>query len=110
MVVVRHGMAQMVRQILNQIQDVKSWIKADWTANPWRLTAETYNAFTALSTAVIFAIMAPNVPYEITYPLWLTGTFLMIFCGISRGSFGMVVMSVVMTIIDTYGYIRFLLQ
>jgi hypothetical protein len=34
----------------------------------------------------------------------------MIFCGISRGSFGMVVMSVVMTIIDTFGYIRFLLQ
>ena len=100
----------MIQTILNHSKSAKEWIKADWNANPWRLTAETYNAFTALATAVIFAFMAPNVPYEITYPLWLSGTFLMIFCGISRGSFGMVVMSVVMTIIDTYGYIRFLLQ
>jgi hypothetical protein len=85
------------------------WVKEDWKSNPWRLSAETYNAFTALATALIFAFMAPDVPYNITYPLWLSGTFLMIFCGISRGSFGIVVMSIVMTIIDTFGYIRFLL-
>jgi len=85
------------------------WVKEDWKSNPWRLSAETYNAFTALATAIIFALMAPDVPYNITYPLWLSGTFLMIFCGISRGSFGIVVMSIVMTIIDTFGYIRFLL-
>lgn len=84
------------------------WIKSDWESNPWRLSAEIYNAFTALATAIIFAQMAPNVPYEITYPLWLSGTFLMVFCGYSRGSLGIVVMSVVMTIIDIYGYIRFL--
>jgi hypothetical protein len=97
-------------QLRKQLAGVISWVKADWYANPWRLTAETYNAFTALATAIIFAFMAPDVPYGITYPLWLSGTFLMIFCGISRGSVGMVVMSVVMTIIDTFGYIRFLLQ
>lgn len=100
----------MIQTIQHHFNLTKKWIVADWEANPWRLSAETYNAFTALATAIIFALMAPNVPYEITYPLWLSGTFLMIFCGISRGSFGMVVMSVVMTIIDTYGYIRFLLQ
>jgi hypothetical protein len=100
----------MIQTILHHSKNAKEWIKADWDANPWRLTAETYNAFTALATAIIFAFLAPDVPYGITYPLWLSGTFLMIFCGISRGSFGMVVMSVVMTIIDTFGYIRFLLQ
>ena len=92
------------------VSNTINWIKSDWHENPLRLAAETYNAFTALATAVIFAQMAPNVPYGITYPLWLSGTALMIFCGFSRGSFGMVVMSVIMTIIDTYGYIRFLLQ
>lgn len=100
----------MLQQLQTQLNNTADWIRADWTSNPLRLLAETYNAFTALATAVIFALMAPNVPYEITYPLWLSGTFLMIFCGISRGSFGVVVMSVIMTIIDTYGYIRFLLQ
>ena len=100
----------MLQQLQTQLNNTADWIRADWNSNPLRLLAETYNAFTALSTAVIFALMAPNVPYEITYPLWLSGTFLMIFCGISRGSFGVVVMSVIMTVIDTYGYIRFLLQ
>lgn len=100
----------MIQTILHHSKIAKEWVRADWDANPWRLSAETYNALTALVTAIIFAFMAPNVPYGITYPLWLSGTFLMIFCGISRGSFGMVVMSVVMTIIDTFGYIRFLLQ
>ena len=54
--------------------------------------------------------MAPNVPYAITYPLWLSGTAIMIFCGLSRNSFGIVSMSIVMTIIDTVGYARFLLD
>jgi hypothetical protein len=93
---------------MNFLNTTMEWVKRDWTENPWRLAAETYNAFTALATAIIFALMAPNVPYEITYPLWLSGTFLMIFCGISRGSVGIVTMSVVMTIIDAFGYVRFL--
>lgn len=71
---------------------------------------ETYNAITALATALIFAFMAPDVPYGITYPLWLSGTVIMIFCGMSRNSFGIVSMSIVMTIIDTVGYARFLLD
>ena len=92
------------------IETTIEWIKQDWRSNPWRLSAETYNAFTALATAIIFATMAPNVPYLITYPLWLSGTFLMIFCGISRGSVGLVTMSVVMTIIDAVGYVRLLMS
>ena len=92
------------------IANISNWVKSDWNENPWRLIAETYNGCTALTTAIIFALMAPNVPYGITYPLWLSGTFLMIFCGLSRGSVGLVAMSVVMTVIDTFGYIRFLLQ
>jgi hypothetical protein len=95
---------------MKYINNTLEWIKQDWRSNPWRLSAETYNAFTALATAIIFATMAPNVPYLITYPLWLSGTFLMIFCGISRGSVGMVTMSVVMTIIDAVGYARLLMS
>lgn len=85
------------------------YIRQDWSSHPWRFVAETYNAFTALATAIIFAFMAPDVPYGLTYPLWLSGTILMIFCGISRNSTGIVVMSILMTIIDVVGYARFLL-
>ena len=94
---------------MNSIKQVCGWVKEDFQAHPARFLAETYNAFTALATAIIFALMAPNVPYGVTYPLWLSGTILMIFCGISRNSTGIVVMSTMMTIIDVFGYIRFLL-
>lgn len=88
----------------------RNYIQQDWHSNPWRLMGETYNAVTALATALIFAFMAPHVPYGVTYPLWLSGTTIMIFCGMSRGSFGIVSMSITMTIIDTVGYARFLLN
>lgn len=94
---------------MNALLRAWGWICEDFRDHPWRFLAETYNAFTALSTALIFAFMAPHVPYGVTYPLWLSGTILMIFCGISRRSTGIVVMSTVMTLIDTFGYIRFLL-
>lgn len=88
----------------------REYILTDWHSNPWRLLGETYNAITALATALIFAFMAPNVPYGITYPLWLSGTTIMVFCGLSRNSFGIVSMSMTMTVIDTVGYARFLLN
>lgn len=94
---------------MNRIKEAWRWVREDFSAHPARFAAETYNAFTALATAIIFALMAPNVPYGITYPLWLSGTILMIFCGISRNSTGIVVMSVMMTVIDVFGYVRFLL-
>lgn len=91
-------------------QATKQYVSEDWRSNPWRLAGETYNAVTALATAVIFATMVPHVPYGITYPLWLSGTVIMIFCGVSRGSVGIVSMSVILTVIDTVGYVRFLLN
>ena len=94
---------------MNKIGQALAWIREDFRAHPARFIAETYNAFTALATAIIFALMAPNVPYSVTYPLWLSGTILMIFCGISRKSTGIVVMSTMMTVIDAFGYARFLL-
>jgi hypothetical protein len=91
-------------------ETVKDFVVNDWHSHPWRFVAESWNMLTALSTAVLFAVMAPNIPFHITYPLWLSGTILAIFTCRSRGSSGGVAMAVVMTVIDTLGYIRFLLN
>ena len=45
----------MIQTIQRHFNNTKKWVVADWQANPWRLAAETYNAFTALATALIFA-------------------------------------------------------
>jgi hypothetical protein len=92
------------------LQTTVQWIKNDWHSNPWRLACETWNCVATLTAAIIFALTAPNVPFLWTYPIWLSGTILMIFCGISRGSMGIVVLSICMTIIDLSGYIRLLLE
>ena len=98
----------MKKSLITLCQRTAEFIVADWRSHPWRFAAESYNMTTALSTAILFAIMAPNIPFGITYPLWLSGTILAIFTCRSRGSTGGVAMAVVMTVIDTLGYIRFL--
>ena len=100
----------MLLQIQTQINNAKEWIIADWHANPWRLAAETWNWISCLIAASIFALTAPNVPFMITYPVWLSGTILNIFCAYSRNSFGTLMMAISMTIIDVYGFIRLILQ
>jgi hypothetical protein len=99
-----------LQQILNQTQNIKEWVKADWEANPWRLAAETWNWISCLIAATIFALTAPDVPFMITYPIWLSGTILNIFCAYSRNSFGTLMMAISMTIIDVYGFVRLILQ
>jgi hypothetical protein len=93
-----------------KIQATIDWIKADWHANPWRLAAETWNWISCLIAAAVFALTAPDVPFLWTYPIWLSGTILNIFCAYSRNSFGTLMMAISMTIIDLAGYIRLLLQ
>jgi hypothetical protein len=94
----------------NQFNQFCQFVRNDFASHPWRFAAETWNWISGLIAAVIFAITAPNVPFLITYPVWLSGTILNIFCARSRGSFGVMMMAVSMTIIDIYGFTRVLLQ
>jgi len=88
--------------------ELAGFIKADWQSHPWRLTGECYNWFVSVVTAVIFAVTVPNVPLLMLYPLWLSGLIIMCFCARSRGSFGLLMGCVSMTVIDIIGYARLL--
>lgn len=94
----------------NQLIRVYDFVRRDFNSHPWRFVAETWNWASGLIAAIIFAVTAPNVPFLITYPVWLSGTILNIFCARSRGSFGVMMMAISMTIIDIYGFTRILLQ
>jgi hypothetical protein len=92
----------------DQFNQLYQFIRNDFHSHPWRFAAETWNWISCLIAAVIFALTAPNVPFLITYPVWLSGTILNIFCARSRGSFGTMMMAITMTIIDLFGLFRLL--
>ena len=91
-----------------KLKELLVFIKADWNSHPWRLAGECYNWFVSVVTAVIFAVTVPNVPLLMLYPLWLSGLIIMCFCARSRGSFGLLMGCLSMTVIDIIGYARLL--
>lgn len=87
-----------------------NYIKDDWKSHPVRLILETINWFGTVALGLIVAITVPNVPFGITYPIWLVLMVIGMFSAISRGSSGLFLASLSMFIIDIFGYVRFLLQ
>lgn len=94
----------------DQFTQLWLFIQTDFHSHPLRFTAEAWNWFSAIAAAIIFALTAPNVPFLVTYPLWMSGTLLNVLCARSRGSFGTMMMAISMTIIDVYGLTRLLLN
>lgn len=84
------------------------FLQADWKSDPLRLTLETVNWALNLAIALIFAITIPNVPLLIVYPIFFVALSISIYSAISRGSFGLLITSITLYIIDIIGFIRLL--
>jgi len=84
------------------------FLQADWQSNPLRLALETVNWALNLAIALIFAITIPNVPLLIVYPIFFAALSISIYTAISRGSFGLLITSITLYIIDIIGFIRLL--
>jgi hypothetical protein len=85
------------------------FIRKDWRHNSIRLILETINWLLNLSIALIFAITVPNVPLLIIYPIFFVALSISIYSSISRGSFGLLLTSITLLVIDFIGYIRLLI-
>jgi hypothetical protein len=86
------------------------FIKRDWHSHPLRLCLEVLNWFLNLVVVVTFAWTVPNVPFLIVYPLFFCCLSISIYSAWSRGSFGLLMTSVTILIIDMVGYFKLLLQ
>jgi hypothetical protein len=89
-------------------QKTLEFLQADWKSNPLRLTLETVNWALNLAIALIFAITIPDVPLLIVYPIFFVALSISIYSAISRGSFGLLITSITLYIIDIIGFIRLL--
>ncbi len=82
----------------------------DWTANKWRVLGECYNWFASIACSIILAITVTNPLFHVLYPLWLSGCTVAAICSYSRGSFGQTSMYIMLTVIDIYGYTKYILS
>jgi hypothetical protein len=89
-------------------QKTLKFLRDDWKSDPLRLTLETVNWALNLAIALIFAITIPNVPLLIVYPIFFVALSISIYSAISRGSFGLLITSITLYIIDIIGFIRLL--
>jgi len=86
-----------------------NFIRDDWHSHPGRLILETVNWALNFVIAMTFTLTVPNVPLLIVYPLFFTALSISIYSAISRGSFGLLITSLTIFIIDLVGYYRLLM-
>jgi hypothetical protein len=84
------------------------WIKDDWKSNKIRFILEVFAWAASIWCAIVFAISVPVVPFHILYPIWISGCAIYCWAAYTRRSFGMVANYMLLTCIDTVGYIRYL--
>jgi hypothetical protein len=85
------------------------FIRHDWHSHPVRLILETVNWALNFVIAMLFTLTVPDVPLLIIYPLFFTALIISMYSAASRGSFGLLMTSVTIFLIDLVGYYRLLM-
>jgi hypothetical protein len=69
---------------------------------------ETINWALNFAVAMTFTLTVPNVPLLVVYPMFFTALSISIYSAISRGSFGILITSITIFLIDLVGYYKLL--
>ncbi len=85
------------------------FIQHDWNSNPFRLSMETVNWALNIVIASAVSFTVPDTNWLIVYPLFFTALGISIYSAISRGSFGILITSITILLIDIVGYIRIIM-
>lgn len=85
------------------------FVRKDWNKNPSRLTLETINWLLNIVIASTVSATVPNTDWSIVYPIIFVAISISIYSAVSRGSFGLLMTSLTLLIIDSIGYYRILM-
>ena len=96
----------MVRLDWHQTVD---FVRKDWNKNPLRLTLETVNWLLNIVIASTVSATVPYTDWSIVYPIIFVAISISIYSAVSRGSFGLLMTSLTLLIIDSIGYYRILM-
>ena len=96
--------------ILNVVEDVWGWIKADYKVWPLRFYLEVAAWVASIGCAIIMALTVPNTPFIMLYPVWVFSSAVFCWGAYTRKSFGMMGNYLLLVTIDSTALIRLILQ
>jgi hypothetical protein len=89
---------------------VIDYAKIDFKTYPLRFCLEMLGWVISIGCSVTYAIMVPNLPFIPLYAAFITGCLIMAWCAYTRGSFGILGNYLILSIIDSAGLIKLLIQ
>ena len=84
------------------------FIKNDWHSHPVRLCLEIINWVLNLVISLAVSMTVPYTNWLIVYPIIFVALSISIFTSISRGSFGLLMTTITLFLIDSVGFYRVL--
>lgn len=90
--------------------NVVHFVRADFRAHPMRFCLELLGWIISIGCSVVYAVTVPNLPFIPLYMAFITGCLIMAWCAWSRGSFGILGNYLLLSIIDTAGLVKLLVQ
>lgn len=84
------------------------FIQRDWHSHPIRLCLEVCNWILNIVISLAVSLTVPYTNWLIVYPIIFVALSISIFTSISRGSFGLLMTTMTLFIIDTIGFYRVL--
>jgi hypothetical protein len=90
--------------------NILSYIKNDYSTNPFRFVVEVTAWMLSIGCAVTMAVTVPNPPLLILYPIFISQCIMFGFCAYSRRSFGMIANYALLVTIDCVGLVRMLIN
>jgi len=89
---------------------ISDYARADFRSYPLRFCLEVIGWVISLGCSLTYAITVPNLPFIPLYMAFITGCLIMSWCAYTRGSFGFLGNYLILSIIDSAGLIKLLLQ
>ena len=90
--------------------NVVDYVREDFRAYPLRFCLEVMVWGISLGCSLTYAVMVPDLPFVKLYIAYITGCLIMSWCAYTRGSFGILGNYLIISIIDSIGLIKLLLQ
>ena len=92
------------------VLNILSYIKHDYSTNPFRFIIEITAWFLSIGCALTMALTVPTPPLLILYPIFITQCVMFGWCAYSRRSFGMIANYSLLVTIDCVGLARMLIN
>ena len=92
------------------VLNILSYIKHDYSTNPFRFVVEVTAWMLSIGCAVTMALTVPTPPLIILYPIFIAQCVMFGWSAYSRKSFGMVANYLLLVAIDCVGLARMLIN